>query len=249
MDTRLADGAEVIQAYYSVLNARDSALTGIRFAALAAVHYLRPLGRSSLGLSCGLKGNGMCFAAPVIERFAWQWFTLAEDVEFHLALVGQGVRVVFAPETSVLAEMPVNFTQAASQNARWEQGRLQMLRERVPSLVWDGLRRRSAMRIDAAVEQLIPPLSVPFALGWLCLVASLLVGAPLAAALAAVSLAGQMGYLLAGLMLVRAPRGAYLALAYTPLYVLWKFQVYGRAMVGAIGARNMVWIRTARTTA
>jgi hydroxymethylpyrimidine/phosphomethylpyrimidine kinase len=49
----------------------------------------------------------MCFAAPVLERFSWRWFTLAEDVEFHLALVGAGIRVDFAPEAEVLAEMPI----------------------------------------------------------------------------------------------------------------------------------------------
>src|SRR5262249_2700768 len=65
MDARLERGARVIQAYYSVLNAQDSAVAALRYAALAAVHYLRPLGRSALGLSTGLKGNGMCFAGPV----------------------------------------------------------------------------------------------------------------------------------------------------------------------------------------
>ena len=50
----------------------------------------------------------MCFAAPVIDQFAWRWFTLAEDVEFHLALVRAGIRVDFAPETRVLADMPVD---------------------------------------------------------------------------------------------------------------------------------------------
>src|SRR5205823_3205749 len=46
MDARLASGARVVQAYYSVLNADQSAIAGLRYAALAAVHYLRPLGRS-----------------------------------------------------------------------------------------------------------------------------------------------------------------------------------------------------------
>ena len=247
MDGRLAGGAQVIQAYYSVLNATESMLSGLRFAALAAVHYLRPLGRSSLGLSSGLKGNGMCFAAPVIERFSWRWFGLAEDVEFHLALVGDGLRVEFAPETTVLADMPVTFAQAESQNARWEQGRLQQVRERVPALLREGVRRRDPLRIDAAVEQLIPPLSVSFALAWLCLGASWMLGVPVAGWLAAASLAGHMVHLCAALLLVRAPLSAYRALAYTPLYVGWKLYVYGRAMAGAVGARNAAWIRTART--
>src|SRR5215471_9575182 len=79
-DARLESGSQAIQAYYTVLNAGESPIAGLRFAALAALHYLRPLGRSALGLSVGLKGNGMCFSAPVLEQFAWNWFTLAEDV-------------------------------------------------------------------------------------------------------------------------------------------------------------------------
>src|SRR5207248_5819279 len=158
----LEAGSRVIQAYYSVLNPGESPTAALRFAALAALHYLRPLGRSTLGLSCGLKGNGMCFSMPILDRFDWRWFTLAEDIEFHLALVREGVRVDFAPETSVLADMPVAFGQATSQNARWERGRLHLLRHRVPGLLAEGVRRRSLLRLDAAAEQFIPPLSVPF---------------------------------------------------------------------------------------
>src|SRR4051794_11685447 len=212
MDGRLGAGSQVIQAYYSVLNADDSSVAALRYLALAAIHCLRPLGRSRLGLSAGLKGNGMCFAAPILERFAWRWYTLAEDVEFHLALVREGVRVDFAPETQVLADMPISYAQAASQNARWERGRLQLLRGQVPGLLWDALRTRSALRLDAALQQCIPPLSVALGGGGFCLLGGLALGTQPAAVMAALSLAGQIGYLLAGLVLVRAPRRAYRAL-------------------------------------
>ena len=243
MEARLAAGSQVIQAHYSVLNASESKLAGLRAAALAAVHYLRPLGRLVLGLSCGLKGNGMCFAAPVIQRFGWDWYTLAEDVEFHLALVRSGVRVDFAPEASVMADMPVTLRQAASQNDRWERGRLQLVREHVPGLIVDGLRRRSLVSLDAAIEQVIPPLSVPFALGMLCLLAAVGLGSPVALALAGAGLVGQVVYLLAALALVGAPRSAYVALSAAPNYIAWKLGVYAQAL---LGARTTQWVRTAR---
>jgi 1,2-diacylglycerol 3-beta-glucosyltransferase len=243
MDARLEAGSHVVQAYYSVLNAGESTVAALRYVALAALHYLRPLGRSALGLSCGLKGTGMCFAAPIVERFSWRWYTLAEDVEFHLALVQEGIRVDFAPTTYVLADMPVTLGQAASQNTRWERGRLQLLRHRVPSLLREAAARRSLMRLDAAAEQFIPPLSVPFALGGFCVVASLSLGAIEAAVLAALGLAGQAIYLLAGLVLVRAPLRLYLALAHAPLYIAWKLEIYGRALLSTRTAR---WVRTAR---
>jgi cellulose synthase/poly-beta-1,6-N-acetylglucosamine synthase-like glycosyltransferase len=243
MDARLEAGSQVIQAYYSVQNASQSRVAGLRYAALAAVHYVRPLGRSLFGFSCGLKGNGMCFAAGVLERFAWNWFTLAEDVEFHLALVGADIRVDFAPETAVYADMPVSLAQAASQNARWERGRLQLVRQHVPRLLLDGLRKASLLRLDAAAEQLIPPLSVPFVLSGACLVMSVAFGTPELQLLAAASLVGQMLYLMAGLVLVHAPLSMYLALSAAPLYIAWKVGLYGRALVTSSAGD---WVRTAR---
>lgn len=242
MDARLEAGSQVVQAYYSVLNAGESQLTGLRYAALAALHYLRPLGRAALRLSCGLKGNGMCFSAPLMDRFGWRWFTLAEDVEFHLALVNAGVRVDFAPEAMVLADMPVSFGQANSQNQRWEQGRLYLLKQWVPGLVIDGLRRMSPLRLDAAVEQLIPPLSVPFASALVIGLLAAALGAQLALAFAALALVGQIAYLVAGLILVHAPLRAYLALSAAPSYIAWKLALYGQALI----SKQTRWIRTSR---
>jgi cellulose synthase/poly-beta-1,6-N-acetylglucosamine synthase-like glycosyltransferase len=252
MDNHLQSGSEVVQAYYTVLNAGDSSVAALRSASLAALHYVRPLGRAALGLSCGLKGNGMCFAAPVVERFGWQWFTLAEDVEFHLALVQAGLRVDFAPETTVWADMPVTLAQAKSQNARWERGRLSMLlRHQVPGLVAAGLRRRSLVRLDAAVEQCIPPLSVPVVLAGAGLVGGAALGLPVLSGLAALSLAAQVAHLVTGLVLVRAPLSTYRALAFAPVYILWKVWLFG-ASLGALvlpGQKAGRWVRTARTSA
>jgi cellulose synthase/poly-beta-1,6-N-acetylglucosamine synthase-like glycosyltransferase len=244
MNGRLEDGAQAVQAYYAVLNPHESSVAGLRYAALAAVHYLRPLGRARFGLSAGLKGNGMCFSATVLQRFAWNWFTLAEDVEFHLALVAEGVRVEFAPETWVAADMPVTLQQASSQNARWERGRLEMMRKQVPRLLWSGLRRGSWLQVDAAIEQLIPPLSVPFALGAVTLGAALLLSNLILTAAAASCLVGYVVYLVMALALVRAPRRVYLSLGQAPLYIAWKVGLYGRSL---LGQRSTVWVRTART--
>ncbi|MGE3267403.1 MAG: glycosyltransferase family 2 protein [Chloroflexota bacterium] len=246
LDAHFEAGSKVVQVYYTVLNVGESPLAALRFAALAALHYLRPLGRRYLGLSCGLKGNGMGFLAEVLETHGWEWFTLAEDVEFHLALVADGLRVDFVPETTVLADMPVTFAQAESQNERWERGRIQMLRERGLGLLLDGLRQRDPVRLDAIIEQLIPPLSVPVVLAGAVLGAGLLFRARLASRLAAFSLAGQIGYLLTGLALVGAPWRVYRALAYAPAYIGWKVWLYGRSLA-ARGAS--AWVRTSRTPA
>jgi cellulose synthase/poly-beta-1,6-N-acetylglucosamine synthase-like glycosyltransferase len=232
-----------VQAYYSVLNAQQSAIAGLRYAALAAVHYLRPLGRSAFGWSCGLKGNGMCFESSLLREFTWRWFTLAEDVEFHLSLVERGIAVEFAPETWVKADMPISLKQSASQNTRWEQGRLQLIRQQVPGLAWNGLRHGDWVRLDAAAEQLIPPLSVPFALGVVCGLLGWLLGAPLVGFTALGCLVGYTGYLLVALALVEAPPCIYAALALAPVYIAWKAGLYVRSL---LGRKSDAWVRTAR---
>jgi cellulose synthase/poly-beta-1,6-N-acetylglucosamine synthase-like glycosyltransferase len=239
----LEGGSQVLQAYYTVLNVAESPVAALRFAALAALHYVRPLGRAVLGLSCGLKGNGLCFASEILDSFDWTWFTLAEDVEFHLALVRAGIRADFVPQTTVRADMPISLAQATSQNARWERGRLQLLKGPVLGLIVEGLRQRSALRLDAAIEQLIPPLSVPFAAAWACLVAALALRARRVSLAAAASIGALIVHLVAGLALVRAPLSAYMALAYAPVYVGWKVSLYARAVVSRGGG---AWVRTAR---
>jgi len=140
--------------------------------------------------------------------------------------------------------MPITLRQAASQNARWERGRLQLVRKHVLGLLMLGLRRRSWLQIDAAAEQLIPPLSVPFALSAVAVVGAWFLGSVTLAVVAAACLSGYVLYLLAALALVRAPLRIYLTLGMAPAYVVWKVGLYVRSLVSA---HNTVWVRTART--
>jgi cellulose synthase/poly-beta-1,6-N-acetylglucosamine synthase-like glycosyltransferase len=243
MNRRLEAGARAVQAYYTVLPVRGTAAERLREAALALVHYLRPAGKAALGLSCGLKGNGMCFDRSVVERFGWPVAGLAEDVEMHLLLVAAGVRVAFAPEAVVWAEMPPTLGGARGQNLRWEAGRLTALRRQALPLLRRALVRRDLVALDAALEQLVPPLSVPVLLSGLGLVAGVLLRAPVVAGTAAAIVALLALHVLAGLALARAPGRAYRALAMAPLYMGWKAWIYGRALVGRVERR---WVRTAR---
>lgn len=254
MDARLAAGERAIQAYYTVENPEEGWSAALRSVALAALHYLRPQGRMVLGGSVGLKGNGMTFAAELLERHRWS-ASLTEDIEYHMSLVLDGERVTFAPDATVSAEMPASLDAADSQNVRWEQGRLQMARRYVPRLLTAAVRaaepRRAFLLLDAAAEHLIPPFSILAALSLLL--------APLAwflprrrrpflrallRALSLFNLLGQAVYVLAGLRLVRAPAAVYRALLYAPFFLLWKVWLYVRVW---LGERQAVWTRTSRS--
>lgn len=242
MDTRLARGERVIQGYYAVRDPEQAWSAGLRAVALIVLHYLRPQGRMVLGGSTGLKGNGMVFAAAILRQHRWT-NSLTEDIEYHMELITHGERAMFAPDAIVWAEMPDSLRGSETQNARWERGRLEMIRNYVPGLLRKALRQRSFLLFDAAVEQLIPPFSVVAAASVALLLAALALQSPPAIILGAALVLGQAIYIFAGLALARAPAGIYKALLFAPAFIAWKVLLYLRLL---LGIKPKAWVRTAR---
>jgi cellulose synthase/poly-beta-1,6-N-acetylglucosamine synthase-like glycosyltransferase len=263
IDAQMARGQRVIQAYYAVDAPEKTWSVGLRYAAFAVLHYLRPLGRMVLGGSAGLKGNGMVFAADVMRDHQWS-AALTEDIEFHMALLFDGERVDFAPDATVWAEMPASLTQSDSQHTRWESGRVDMARRYVPRLLraaWQALRRgqirQAYVFVDAALEHIIPPLAIFTALIVLCVLAnvvlyllerftpisSLTYLSDLNMISVVVLVLGLAIYLLGGLRLAHAPWSAYRSLLAAPLYIGWKSRQY---LSIAFSKSRPTWIRTTR---
>jgi cellulose synthase/poly-beta-1,6-N-acetylglucosamine synthase-like glycosyltransferase len=242
MDARLARGERAIQAYYAVRDPEGSWSASLRSVALAALHYLRPLGRSLLGGSSGLKGNGMVFAADIVKAYQWS-ASLTEDIEYHMALILGGQRVTFAADAIVWAEMPSTLGAAQTQNVRWERGRQEMVRQYVPRLLREAIVQRSYMLFDAAVEQIIPPFSLVAAASMACLLMAVALQSLAGILVAAFLVLGQIIYILAGLLLSGASKKVYQALLYAPAFVVWKVWLYLRVL---IGLDRKGWTRTAR---
>jgi cellulose synthase/poly-beta-1,6-N-acetylglucosamine synthase-like glycosyltransferase len=209
---------------------------------MAAWNFLRPLGRAQLGASAGLKGNGMVFAADVAQRYEWS-ASLTEDLEYHTKLILGGERATFAPDAQVWAEMPATLAAARTQQMRWERGRLETARHYIPLLLREALIRRSFLLFDAAVEQLIPPFSIIAAISVMSLTVALALRDGVGIVLAALMLIGQVIYILAGVSLARVPRHVSRALLYAPVFIVWKFWIYGRVL---IDRQQNSWIRTTR---
>jgi len=258
MDARLQAGENAIQGYYAVRNPTQSWGVALRYAALAVLHFLRPLGRCALGGTAGLKGNGMCFRASLYEQLPWSG-SLTEDIEYHTALVRFGERVTFAPDAVLEAEMPGNLSAAQTQNVRWESGRFEMARAAVPGLLKQALQGRRFAPLDAAMEHLIPPTVILAVLIGMCLLAGIglawlgsssvaLSGANGSSAVILVwgavgLLAGLIIYLAAGLIMVKAPGRVWLALLYAPFYMIWKIALLIRVV---FNRRPQKWVRTER---
>jgi cellulose synthase/poly-beta-1,6-N-acetylglucosamine synthase-like glycosyltransferase len=240
---RLAVGARALQASYMVLNPEDSPAAAARYAGYALVNHVRPLGRATLGLSCGLTGSGMAFALDLLRKHPWDAFDVTEDSEYHLRLVEAGERVEFVPEARVESAMPVTLAAAATQRERWESGGFELARGAALRLIAQGAGRRDPSALNAGIELLIPPQSLLLAANLATTAAAIVLRAPLARRAAAFGLAGQVVYVLGGLALVRAPAGAYRGLALGPLLAVRNAGLYARL---ARGWRPSGWVRTPR---
>jgi 1,2-diacylglycerol 3-beta-glucosyltransferase len=243
---RLEEGALAIQADYAVRNPDASWRTRLMAIALGSFHELRSRARERLGVSCGLRGNGMCFATSLLRRIEHNAFSVVEDLEFGVLLGREGVRVHYAAEAHVYGEMVTSAKRAVSQRRRWEGGRKSIARRDALDLLRTGALRRDPLLIDLAADLLVPPLSqlaIACCAGvllsaWLCTK-----GAPGCALLAwSACLASIAAYVARGWALSRTGARGLVALAGAPFFAAWK--------LGALLARPLAdppeWVRTAR---
>jgi cellulose synthase/poly-beta-1,6-N-acetylglucosamine synthase-like glycosyltransferase len=244
----LEGGAEAVQAEYLVLHSSTAARVELRAVAFLLFHRVRFAGRSVLGLPCVLVGNGMLFRRDLLERFPWNAFTGAEDLEYSLTLRRNDVRPSFAGAARIRGPVPAQGRVAQVQRERWEGGRLRILRTALPRLWREILVRGRLSLLDCALDLAVPPLGL--------LTAVALAGAGVGVGLAAagiltpwvlvpwlLALGGIAGYVTGGMLAARAPRWMYRRLLSVPAFLLEK--VVGTAAV--VGSRNSnIWVRTER---
>lgn len=244
---RLAAGAVAVQAHYGVRNPHASWRTRLMTIALALFHRVRSLGREALGVSCGLRGNGMCFQASLLKDVPHDAFSLVEDLEYGIRLGKAGHRVVYANEAEVAGEMVSGEQASRSQRHRWEHGRAVMVKTHGWPLFFAALKARSALLLDLAMDVLVPPLSRVVAATVAGLAASVAALWWLGAGAAAVSLFGFAAcslfvYVMTGWALSGTGAKGLLDLAFAPAYVLWKLTLVLRRPA----KKKDEWVRTTR---
>ncbi|HEU5382666.1 MAG TPA: glycosyltransferase family 2 protein [Ktedonobacteraceae bacterium] len=245
MERELRCGAQSLQAYNGVLNSADSPSTALRWIALALVNHVRPLGRTGLGCSSTLTGNGMCLRRSLLQRYPWESFGLAEDYHYYLTLLEHGERVRYVPEAVVRSHMPTSFAQMRTQDIRWESsagGR--PLWRVVARLIMAGIKYHDRTPLEGVVELLTPPLSL--LVGWsvLDLVASLCLWWSPGLLVSLALIAGLIGYISSPLYLLKPPRPIYLSLVYAPGFIAWKLWVY--FVLRKQKKLTSEWVRTTR---
>lgn len=156
---QLDNGARAVQATYLAFP-RRGALASVTQIALTAMHVVRTTARERMKLSVGLKGNGMAFTRALLASTPHAAYSRTEDLEFGVQLALSGVRVAFAADATVWGDMPTSDTVATRQRERWIGGRMEVASLYVRRLLVAALRRRSMLRLDTAIDLLIPPVSV-----------------------------------------------------------------------------------------
>jgi cellulose synthase/poly-beta-1,6-N-acetylglucosamine synthase-like glycosyltransferase len=234
-----ADGAAAAQARYVVLDPGASLRHRLMNLAFVAINVVRPRGRERLGLSAGIVGNGFALHRDTLRAVPYEAASIVEDLEYHLRLVRSGRRVRFLDRATVRGEMPAGGAGARTQRARWEGGRLLMIKEFVPALARDVARGRLRL-----LEPLLDLLLLPLAFHVLLLVLALAVPfAPTrvyaAIGLCAVALHVAVALAVSGRGLRDLP-----ALAAVPFYLVWKLGI-AKTILRA-GRRDAAWVRTQR---
>lgn len=248
--SRIAAGARAVQATYLPTPGTPDPTSVITEVAFSAFHRLRSAGRERLGLSAGLRGNGMAFTRDLLATVPHDAFSRTEDLEFGVLLGLHGIRVGYAADAVVRGEMPTRREVVVRQRERWIGGRAEIARRFVPALLRAAWRTRRLMPLDLACDLLMPPLSAVVVMAATGLLASLigqfwLATGPVAtgiwtlatAALAvhvlvAAHVAGQLGPLM----------GAAWAI---PVYA-WRKTVIAAQAARRSGEMNASWVRTAR---
>ena len=238
--SHFAAGALVVQTRYTVLNADQSARTRLAELALCAFNCLRPRARHALGFSAGILGNGFALRQSALDQVPYSASSVVEDLEYHLKLIAQAIRVHFADETTVRGEMPVAAAGQSTQRSRWEGGRLRMLLDHGSAMA-----RRALGGQGRFIEPLLDLLLLPLAYHTLLLSCLLLFPMLLARGLAVFGLLVLAGHVAAAARVGGlSPASLVSTFMHLPKYLVWKLLML-RATVRASKSSTR-WVRTDR---
>ncbi len=244
--TRIVTGAfqqgeDAVQVRYVAEHAADGERTQLLALALYGMNVLRPRGRTRLGLSCGIFGNGFAVSRATLQAVPYTAHSVVEDLEYHLHLVRSVRSVRFLNAAEVCGEIPDNRAAAGTQRARWEGGRARMRREFAPLLLRAVLRGRLRM-----LEPLLDLLALPIGTCFLMLAIGLLVPVPLARAYSALGLAGMLLYVTVSACLSPKPARMFSALLNAPGYLLSKLLLVPATRRAS--KAGSAWVRTQRNS-
>jgi len=238
----LEDGAQATQCRYELELPGTKGLrplARLRVLAFRGMNVVRARGRAGLGFSTGLFGNGFAVTAQTLERVPFSANSIAEDVEYSTKLIAEGIRVRWVGEAFVHAHIPAGGAAQATQEARWEGGRLRVASQatgRLFAAVFGGNWR--------ALETLADVWSLPLSRGILALLLTAALPVHWLHVFAIVCAGIAILYVMESALLGSEPIQELAALAAAPVYVRWKAAI--TPLVVRQSRSRAAWARTKR---
>ena len=232
-------GSDWMQCFDCVGNADATWRTRLMAYGMMLYNGISLAGRQALGLSAGLRGNGMCISVAGLRRVPWSARSLVEDQEYSWIVRIAGGRIDFIKDTAVFATMlRAGGAPLANQRRRWEFGRIEVCRKmlipllRSPHVGW----REKA----AGVAEITSPPTALLALAYLILTvlaAFAILDGNSHRAYYALAIVGVAHFVATLALAVHAlspffasllPWRFILSLGYFPYYLIWKLAVLAR---------------------
>jgi cellulose synthase/poly-beta-1,6-N-acetylglucosamine synthase-like glycosyltransferase len=246
-------GCQWIQCYDGVGNADQSWRTRLMSYGFSLINGVTLAGQTALGLSAGLRGNGMCISTSGLRRVPWRAHGLAEDLEYSWTVRIAGGRICFARDAAVFATMlSEGGNPSAIQRRRWEFGRGLVRSTKFAPLL--NSRHLGWLEKTAALIELTAPPMINLIIIYIVLSALLLFAVPaMLEAHAWILLAfvcvshtiatlALLTHALSPFLLSLLPWRFALSLVYLPYYVVWKLIVMAQGPPRS-------WVRTPRVRA
>jgi cellulose synthase/poly-beta-1,6-N-acetylglucosamine synthase-like glycosyltransferase len=234
-----AAGAQALQCRYEIQSAGSDRRARLMSVAFRGFNVIRPRGRERLGLSAGIFGNGFGLSREVLTQLPYEARSTTEDLEYHLMLVNAGIRTVFLDAASVVSEAPASAAGTSTQRARWEGGRLRMMKQWSPRLLVKVLGGRVRL-----IEPLLDLLALPLAFEVGLLAVALCLPIQWLRMYAVGALAVIAFHVLAAAASGPDFIETMKALLTAPIYILWKLWMLPR--IWRASRADSPWVRTSR---
>jgi len=175
MVERLNTGERIIQANARAIKIEGDAFSAINFLNIEVVNFLREQCKSKAGLSCRLRGHGMCFRVDLLDEIVFDNESITEDAQLTIDLIMKGYKAVWAQECIVYSGFPDEIEKLTRQRLRWTRGRVDIYKKNVLKILMRLFEKRDWSSVDLFFELLLQPLSLLISMNVItCLAAMIL---------------------------------------------------------------------------